>query len=82
MNTQASQSHCGDQSQEHNMLIEVDFKWLMAGQGCWIDPARIHSDPLYARACLQSALQSGCEPLRCCAASLQAELSGHPEPRH
>ena len=59
-----------------NMLTEVDFKWLMAGQGCWIDPTKLHTDPQYAQACIASALQSDCAPLRCCAAELQHELAG------
>ena len=77
MNTQAFHVH-GDPSYhpDYDMLIEVDFKWLMAGQGCWIDPDKLRSDPLYARACLESALGSDCEPLRHCAASLQDELNG------
>lgn len=56
------------------MLVEIDFKWLMAGQGCHIDPARLKSDFIYARACLQFALDSKCDPLRSCAACLGAEL--------
>lgn len=58
-----------------NMLTEVDFKWLMAGQGCWVDTSKLHTDPQYAQACIQSALQSDCEPLRCCAADLQHDLT-------
>ena len=26
---------------EADLLLEVDFKWLMAGQGCWVDPQRL-----------------------------------------
>jgi hypothetical protein len=59
-----------------NMLTEVDFKWLMTGEGCWIDTTKLHTDPQYAHACIQSALQSNCVPLRCCAVNLQHELAG------
>ena len=58
-----------------NMLTEVDFKWLMTGQGCWIDTSKLHTDPQYAHACIQSALQSNCVPLRCCAVDLQHDLT-------
>lgn len=57
-----------------DLLIEVDFKWLMAGQGWWVDSDRIKHDPIYASACIQSALNSDCDPLRHCAASLRHEL--------
>lgn len=56
------------------MLTEVDFKWLMAGMGIWVDSAQLHMDPGYARANLQNALNSHCEPLRRCAVALKAEL--------
>ena len=77
MNAQAvyTQGDPGNQ-QRSDMLIEVDFKWLMAGMGCWIDYGRLHADPAYAHAKLQRALTSDCEPLRRCAAGLQAELEG------
>lgn len=55
-------------------LGEVDFKWLMAGQGCWIDPDRLHSDRAYASDCLKTALNSSCDVLRSCARFLQVEL--------
>jgi hypothetical protein len=56
------------------MLTEVDFKWLMAGIGIWVNPAQLHLDPGYAQASLQNALSSHCEPLRRCAVALKAEL--------
>lgn len=37
------------------LLAEVDFKWLMAGQGWWVDTARFHGDPDYAAQFLRSA---------------------------
>jgi hypothetical protein len=58
---------------EHaSLLAEVDFKWLMAGQGWWIDPSRFHSDPSYATRFLRLAMASPSFTLRDCAASLQA----------
>ena len=58
------------------LLSEVDFKWLMAGQGWWINPQRLHCDPSYAAGFLRSALASPCDALRECAALLQARLGG------
>ena len=54
------------------LLAEVDFKWLMAGQGWWVDTARFHRDPAYAAQFLLSALVSPCTALRDCARCLQA----------
>lgn len=62
--------------QRSDMLLEVDFKWLMAGQGCNVDPIRLKNDAAYAKACLRFALFSDCDPLRNCAACLQAEMDG------
>lgn len=59
-----------------SLLAEVDFKWLMAGQGCWIDTNRFHSDPAYVAGLIRVALASQSFALRECAASLQAQLSG------
>jgi len=56
------------------LLLEVDFKWLMAGQGCWVDPDRLRADPLYAGNCLRAAISSPCEALRWCARFLQKSL--------
>ena len=60
---------------EVDLLTEVDFKWLMAGQGCWVDSARIHIDPVYAMKCLQHASNSACDALRVCADRLRASLN-------
>ena len=72
---------CGNQ-QRRDMLIEVDFKWLMAGLGRWVDPDRLHTDAAYASDSVQCALNSGCEPLRRCAIGLMAELSGNDPDLH
>ena len=57
-----------------DLLLEVDFKWLMAGQGCWIDPDRLHQEPGYALDCVRTAINSPCDALRRCAHALQAVL--------
>ncbi len=56
------------------LLAEVDFKWLMAGQGWLVDTARLHTDPAYAARFLGSALASHCEALRQCAQKLTSGL--------
>lgn len=58
------------------LLTEVDFKWLMAGQGWWINLQRLHCEPSYAADILRSALASPCAAVRECAALLQAQLGG------
>lgn len=42
----------------------VDFKWLMAGVGWWVDLSRLQSDRGYTEECLQRALSSDSELLR------------------
>lgn len=58
-----------------HMLLEVDFKWLMAGQGYTVDPQRLLHDPAYADACLQRAQLSSCTALQACALNLRAMLA-------
>ena len=55
------------------MLEEVNFKWLLAGMGLWIDMARFHNDPVYATRFLALAEASDSPALRKCAASLQGK---------
>jgi hypothetical protein len=45
------------------LLDEVDFKWLMAGQGHWVDTARLRSDANYAHFCVDAAMHSPCPAL-------------------
>jgi hypothetical protein len=54
------------------LLEEVNFKWLLAGLGWWIDMSRFHSDLNYATHFLALAEASGSPTLRDCAASLQS----------
>ena len=42
----------------------VDFKWLMAGVGWWVNLSRLQSDRAYIDECLQRALRSDSELLR------------------
>jgi hypothetical protein len=59
-----------------SLLAEVDFKWLMAGQGWWIDMTRFHCEPAYACNFLRLAMESESFPLRKCATWLQARIGG------
>jgi hypothetical protein len=49
---------------QDDMLIEVDFKWLMAGQGYWVDTTRLRTDSDYAHTCVEQALHSHCSELQ------------------
>lgn len=55
------------------LLEEVNFKWLLAGMGLWIDMGRFHSEPSYAARFLALAEASDSPALRKCAASLQGK---------
>ena len=55
----------------HSLLTEVDFKWLMVGQGQWIDTERLHRDPRYAAEMFRVAFASPSLALRECAELLQ-----------
>ncbi|MEO5794584.1 MAG: hypothetical protein ABIP34_06085 [Rhodoferax sp.] len=63
----------GDQNS--HLLLEVDFKWLMAGQGYTVDPERLLRDPAYADTCLQCAQRSRCIALQNCALNLREMLA-------
>lgn len=58
------------------LLAGVDFKWLMAGEGWWVDTSRFQTDPAYAAGFLRLAMASPSSALRECAAALQAQLGG------
>ncbi|BDT68494.1 hypothetical protein os1_26770 [Comamonadaceae bacterium OS-1] len=58
-----------------DLLLEVDFKWLMAGQGYTVDPDRLLHDPAYADTCLQCAQHSNCIALQDCALNLREVLA-------
>ncbi|HXD07604.1 MAG TPA: hypothetical protein VN680_16250 [Burkholderiaceae bacterium] len=42
----------------------VDFKWLMAGQGWWVDLGHLQRDRTYALACVRRGMASNVAPLR------------------
>ena len=63
--------------QDLELLQLVDFKWLMAGQGVWVDLTRWRADASYADSCIASGLCSHCDALRACAARLQFEIHDH-----
>ncbi len=68
----------GPQADDRVLLLEeVDFKWLMAGQGWWIDTGRLHNDPHYAADLLELASTTQSLALRECAASLKHQSGCH-----
>ena len=44
--------------QDDTFLALVDFKWLMAGLGWWVDLSRAQRDMAYAGECAQRGLAS------------------------
>jgi len=62
-----------DTEERASLLVKVDFKWLMAGQGWWIDTARLHCDQCYVANLVQLAQASNSPALQSCAALLQAQ---------
>jgi hypothetical protein len=60
-----------------DMLLLVDFKWLMAGLGWWIDLGRWRRDPGYASECLARGCDSSHAPLQRCARQLLARGLAH-----
>ena len=57
-----------------NLVEIIDFKWLMAGDGCRVHVERLQSDRDYACACLTRGAASPIPALRDCAARLAALL--------
>ena len=43
---------------DDSFLNLVDFKWLMAGQGWWVNLTRLQRDKEYMRECLARATQT------------------------
>lgn len=62
---------CPNDTRE-SLLAEIEFKWLMAGHGWWIDMARFHGDCVYAAEVLRLAASSDSPDLRQCAAVWRA----------
>jgi hypothetical protein len=61
-----------DPERSDRFLRMVDFKWLMAGMGWWVDLTRLRTEAAYFDQCLQRALTSDSELLR----SRSVELLG------
>ena len=57
------------------LLDWVDFKWLMAGEGCRLDLDRLQHDPIYAAPFVERALGSRQQALRRLALKLKARSS-------
>ena len=64
--------HAAALSAREDMLLLVDFKWLMSGLGFWVDRGRWRADPDYADACIARGCDSRHQPLQHCARQLQA----------
>lgn len=60
--------------ERQRLLKEVDFKWLMAGHGWWIDTDRLHNDPSYAAHLLSLVEVNTSAALKDCAALLRAQV--------
>lgn len=50
--------------EDDTFLAMVDFKWLMAGLGWWIDLSRLRRDAAYLGECAQRGLASESALLR------------------
>lgn len=79
MQTQTTPAWPNDQAtaladERQVLLEEVDFKWLMAGQGWWIDTDRLHNDPSYADHLLDLVEVTESAVLKDCAALLRAQM--------
>ena len=62
----------GPEADQRGLLLEeVNFKWLLAGLGWWIDMSRFRSEAPYATRFLELARASDSIALRASAASLQ-----------
>jgi hypothetical protein len=59
------------------LLEEVNFKWLMAGLGWWVNMSLFNSDTAYASRYLKLAKASESIELRNCAAILELKNSMH-----
>ena len=68
-------SEIGVSRGEPPLLDLVSFKWLMAGQGWWINLSRLRQDRAYARLCAQAGLDSGQVLLQQRSAELLAALA-------
>lgn len=56
------------------LLAEVDFKWLMSGQGYRVDPKRFYAEQAYTMDLLQLGLHSESPAVHVCAAYLLEKI--------
>jgi hypothetical protein len=52
------------ESDPDTLVDLVDFKWLMAGEGWWVDLSRLRRDAAYAGRCIRHGLASASGLLR------------------
>ena len=79
--TPPRREHQPSASDERVLLLEeVDFKWLMAGQGWWIDTTRLHNDPNYATHLFDLVDASALPALQDCALLLRAKVGASVSP--
>ena len=57
-----------------DLVVIIDFKWLMAGEGVRVHVERLQCDRDYAAACLAQGAQSHIPALRDCAQHLASLL--------
>ncbi len=62
---------------ENPPTAAVEFKWLMASQGWWVDSDRFAADPRYAGELLRLATKSQSFALRECASLLQRPVGSN-----
>ncbi|MDM0065231.1 hypothetical protein [Variovorax sp. J31P207] len=57
-------AHIGVPERSDRFINLVDFKWLMAGMGWWVNLSRLQTDRDYIDECLQLAMTSDSELLQ------------------
>ena len=66
---------------DRDALVDlVDFKWLMAGHGWWVDLPRLRRDADYAGECVRHGLASGSMLLRRRSAEVIPLIAGRVRP--
>ena len=63
-----------DLQQLPDLVVIIDFKWLMAGEGVRVHVERLQGDRDYATLCLEQGAQSHIPALRDCARHLAGLL--------
>ena len=63
-----------DLQQLPDLVVIIDFKWLMAGEGLRVHVERLQGDRDYATVCLKQGAESHIPALRACARHLAGLL--------